>query len=358
MGLILLGIAMFAGTRRWMSTRIAEPVNLPISLAPGHIRTGPFRVNLRTDYEVYLAIGYDWQWDQAHPGCNPYQHLQTRWVLYRDGKIVARLDQPTTLPWPSWFAGSPGTYELDLEVLNDFRCLDSADPHLRLVADTEGYESAAFAIELAAIVVLYVGFCSLVFVPAVRALVPREAPIGVAALSTASQNFQWAQRLPLRRPISGLPGFGLVGGFIYAIMAMVMMVLTAPVTSTGVWVHLLKQGASPDKADAWTEAVVVHVRDAGAGRSPDLYVNSTPVAWEDLDRALKQKLAARREWVVYVDGDERVAWQNVVRVIDVAHGLQAKVVLLGRDTRKRSGYAEVSPISQNYRVWIVRTMPG
>ena len=152
----------------------------------------------------------------------------------------------------------------------------------------------------------------------------------VTGAASVGQNFQWAQRLPLRRPITGLPGFGLAGGIVFAIAAMVMMMLTAPLTPKGLWVHLLKPGAVPEKSDAWTEPVIVWVKDAGPGREPNLLVNSRQVAWTDLDRALKEELGRRREWVVYVGGDDVVAYQNVSTVIDVARGNQAKVILITR----------------------------
>ncbi len=47
-------------------------------------------------------------------------------------------------------------------------------------------------------------------------------------------------------------------------------------------------------------------------------MNLKLVAWEDFDPALKQELSRRREWVVYVGGDDTVAWQDVVNLIDVA----------------------------------------
>jgi hypothetical protein len=45
-GLIVLGIIARAGIQHWMDTRIVYPVDLPVSLAVGHIHTGPFRLNL------------------------------------------------------------------------------------------------------------------------------------------------------------------------------------------------------------------------------------------------------------------------------------------------------------------------
>jgi multisubunit Na+/H+ antiporter MnhG subunit len=83
---------------------------------------------------------------------------------------------------------------------------------------------------------------------------------------TVSLNFQWAQKLPLRKPISGSPGFGLVGGITFAILAMLMMLLTSPLTPKGLWVHLLKPAAFPEKSDSWTEPLIVRLRDPGPGK--------------------------------------------------------------------------------------------
>jgi len=340
LALILVGVGTYAGIQHWMATRIVYPLDMPISLAAGHIRTVPFHLNFRADYAVYLAINSSWQWERAHPECNPYQHLQTRWVLYRDGKVVDRQDQPTTLPWPTSFHANPGTYELDIEVLNDFRCVDAIGPHLLIIANTEYYETGAFALKTAAIVALYIGLCSLMFGSVVETVVrtaaQRETRIEIAeAAATAGQNFQWAQKLPLRRPISGLPGFGLIAGILFALVAMLMMLLTIPMTSKGLRVHLLKPGAIPAKSDSWTEPLIVRVNYAGPGKEATVFLNSRQVAWDDLNRALKEELSRRREWVVYVEGDECVGWSNIAGVIDAARGEQAKVVLVTRNNGKQ-----------------------
>jgi biopolymer transport protein ExbD len=338
LALILLGVGTHAGIQHWMATRIVYPVDMPISLAAGHIRTGPFRLNLRAAYSVHIGIPSSWQWEQAHPECNPYQHLQTRWVLYRDGKIVDRQDEPTTLPWPTSFAGSPGTYELDLEVLNDFRCADPIGPHLFIIANTEYYESGAFALKVAAVVALYVGLCSLVF-GVIRTITEPATRIQVAEPAATGQNFQWAQKLPLRRPISGFPGFGLMAGTLFAILAMLMMLLRIPVTPKGLAVHLLKPGAVPAKSDPWTEPLVVRVKYPGPGKQATVFINSRQVPWDDLARALKEELSRRREWIVYVGGDDCVGWSNVAAVIDAARGQQAKVVLTTVDNGEQDCWA-------------------
>ena len=84
-----------------------------------------------------------------------------------------------------------------------------------------------------------------------RAGVSRE--LGHSAIvtkpPTVGQNFQWAQKLPLRRPIVGIPAFGLLAAMVFAILAILVMMLTGAFQykSKGFWVHLLKPGAAPAK---------------------------------------------------------------------------------------------------------------
>jgi len=325
LGLIVLGVSGYAGIDRWMNTRTVSPVNMPISLAAGHVRTGPFRLNLRADYWVWISPGEWWKDDRQ---CTPYPRLRSRWVLYQNGRVVDRQEEPTA--YATSFHAGPGVYELDVEVLSDLRCLDAVHPHLEVNANTGDYESRAFALQVAAIVAAYFGLCSLVFVPVVRAVVQREKRINLTDSASVGQNFQWAQTMPLRRPISGLPAFGLAAAIIYATLAILMMLLTAFTTRTSYgWpVHLLKPGEVTAKSDTWTEPLNVRAKDAGPNQKPKLYVNSRQVAWEDLDRELKEELGRRKDWLVYVGGDDAVPWNDVTHVVDVARRYRAKVFLI------------------------------
>jgi len=144
------------------------------------------------------------------------------------------------------------------------------------------------------------------------------------------------RKLPLRPPISGLPTSV---GIIFGILTTLFLVIS-PVVPRVLWIHLLKVGEGPVKSNAWTEPLIVLVKEAGMGQRPNLYVNSRQVAWEDLDRTLKEELGRRREWVVYVGGDDYVSWQNVVDVIAAALGRQAKVVLItGPEGRTPAHYS-------------------
>jgi len=88
-----------------------------------------------------------------------------------------------------------------------------------------------------------------------------------------------------------------------------MLVMTASFVYTpqGLWVRLLKPGAVPQNSDPWTEPLVILAKDGGPGERPNAYVNSKLVALEDFDRVLKQERSRRREWLVYLGGDDTVA---------------------------------------------------
>ena len=328
LGLVLFvaGLTTFIAVQRWMDTRIVRPVDMPVSLVAGHIRTGPFRLNLKTSYWVTVDPGA-W-WSAGRACADEYSRLLTRPVLYQQGKVIdMRVREASHF---ATFYAILGEYALDVEVLSDLSCLDKGHPRLSVSAETGEYEDGAFLLKLAASVSAFIGVVLLVFLPSVRAVVSREEIVRVTDSVTVGQDFQWARRLPRRRPISGLPAFGLSGGMVFALLALLMMLLTAgfQYIPRGFWVHVLKSGQAPAKSDAWTEPLIVQVKDAGPNQAPKIYVNSKEVEWTDLDKVLKQELGPRRDWVVYVGGDDATSFQHVADVIDAARSLHAKVVLI------------------------------
>jgi hypothetical protein len=88
LALIVFGLAFYAGIGRWMKTRIVRPVDMPISTLAGHVHTGPFRINLRTDYMVIVSPG-DWGDNRE---CNPY--LKTRWALIEMARFMGATTGP------------------------------------------------------------------------------------------------------------------------------------------------------------------------------------------------------------------------------------------------------------------------
>ena len=328
LGLAILGMGSFVIVKRWIDTRIFVPVDIPVSLTAGHIRTGPFRINVEQGYSIW--IDFD-QSTYFNPMCSSYSTLKTTWTLYRDGRVQTQWDAPVLQDgYLEGFNATKGFYDLDVHVLADASCLNANRPRLRVVTSRDDDSFYAGVVLWTGAIFFVIGISLVVLDWRGGVFKEPEQSAIVTNAPSVGQNFQWAQKLPLRRPIVGMPAFGLLAGMVFAILAMLMMMLTGAFryTPRGLWVHLLKTGAVPVKPDAWTEPVIVVVTDAGPGQEPALSVNSRVVAWDGLASVLKRELSVRREWTVYVEGDDCVAWANVVNVIDIARSDGAKVFLV------------------------------
>ena len=56
LALILAGIAWFGGWSCWEATRIWVPLNVPVSLSQGHIRTPEFKINVEGTYVFRVEV--------------------------------------------------------------------------------------------------------------------------------------------------------------------------------------------------------------------------------------------------------------------------------------------------------------
>lgn len=324
--LFVAGLGTFIAVGSWYASRIFMPVNKPVSLSAGHIHTGPFRTNVEGEYSIWI----DFTRGRMDPMCSSYSSLRTRWVLYRDGQVTERWDSPILQDaYLEGFSATKGSYDLDIEVLPGGECLNAQNPRLKVVTGRADYEFLTALLQWPSVLCAVVGLSLVILARAARQDQESSAFVRLDVLPSVGQSFQFAQRMPLRRPISGLPGFGILGGMTFALLAVLMMLLTFGFQriSTGLPVHVLKPGQVPEKSDAWTEPIIVWLKDAGVGERPQVYVNSKPVAWDDLDRALKEELGRRKDWVVFVGGEDMVAYSNVTDVIEAARKCRAKVFL-------------------------------
>jgi hypothetical protein len=51
-----VGVAVFGIWTWWLSTRTNHPVDVPISMAPGHVRTSEFKINLKALYTIDIEV--------------------------------------------------------------------------------------------------------------------------------------------------------------------------------------------------------------------------------------------------------------------------------------------------------------
>jgi biopolymer transport protein ExbD len=328
--MLALGIASFAGIYYWFSTRTFFPVDMPISLAPGHISTGSFLINLKGDYDVEIETG---DGRLVPPECHSYDFVKANWTLLSNGRVVERWNEGTPYTYLGAFASEKRTYDLELNVLSDSGCLNPGHPRLRVyIVD---YVKKSYA-DLAALVmwisafVAAIGVC--LFLLNIGVFRATESPDSLRLTDSGSplEHFQWAQKLPLKKTFTGLPSFGLFGAICaVAFLIPIWIVTTWHTTSVGLRVLLLKPGAAVAANDRWAEPTVVRILDVGAGKEPRLYVGSKLVAWKDLRTRLNQEIFRHPPGQpVYVEADPELPWADIEYVVDEARGLKAEVVMV------------------------------
>ncbi len=368
---VLAAITLPPGWEWWVQTRTWVPVEMPISLAAGHVKTPEFSINLASKYEVQILVDHradpikiDCFLGVGYRDCKDSPALDASWVLHQSGRTVAQGGANTArrVFWGGegigTFFGETGRhYSVDLEIRRDSSDLNIASPRLRIEEATDlgwRYQRAQEAIFAWAVVFFVLGVILLILALVSRrreirernkisltALGPQAGSLYLGAVDseesvyehTCSPHFTWAQTFPLKPPVSGIPVFlfGVCTSIICILLMFVFMTL-GPVPSKGLYVHLVKPGRPAPGSDRWTEPLVVRIKDGGIGQQPELYVNSVPVPWDKLEEALREELSRRSEWVVYVEGDESLETGYPMMVVDVAHGLRARVYLLTPNT--------------------------
>ena len=85
-----IGLTSSAAIVGWMATRTFVAVDMPVSLARGHVGTGPFAINLRDSYQVRIRTD---EHREPFRSCPSYNSIKARWLLYQRGRLVASGDE-------------------------------------------------------------------------------------------------------------------------------------------------------------------------------------------------------------------------------------------------------------------------
>jgi len=323
--LALVSLATFVGVHHWMSTRTFVAFDSTISLARGRIKSGPFKINLRSEYQVEIDTGWESYFD---PNCPSYDRVKAHWALYRNGRMVAKWLESSPYTYLGGFNSEVGTYELDLDVLSDTSCLDPGHPRLLVHTDKSSYADYATPLLWISAVGTTMGLSLVVLgLIAISIEVPSRNT-RISDSESIGQYFHWAQELPLKRKFCLPPAFALLAAPCLIILIFVFMILLQPYPHKGLFVELMNPGLLAAASDPVAQPVIVQVLYNGPGAEPDVYVDSKVASWGRLDSALMDELKLRPKWIVYVEADANVGWADVARAIDVAKGLHARVVLL------------------------------
>ncbi len=97
--LILIAAAIYGGWKWWMATRTWVPLEMPVSLAPGHVRSREFKINLDAGFWIFVEV--ETKVDDEGVSCltgytsdycrkNGVRELRASWTLSDRGRVVAR----------------------------------------------------------------------------------------------------------------------------------------------------------------------------------------------------------------------------------------------------------------------------
>lgn len=339
--LLCAGLILLPAYKHWVATRTWVAFDAPISLAPGHIKTGDFRVNLSTLYQIEIVLnGYE---SGKHPECQDYDVIRVRWWLSRQGRVVTTWkdfsgnasDAPTSWLYLGAFQSSSGLYNLDVEIASHAPYLEAFHPHLRIsTGDSDyargGWIYATFLLASCLLIGVAVAFPLVSW----RAAGQEQVAHGesLAIFDTLRTECESARRKILpAQPASILPFVG----YVYALTCLIFLLLYLPFSplinwprSYGIPARVLRPGVIQAYAGPQITGLLVYV-----DRSGNLYLNSKRVTAKDLPRALQAEFSRRADWSVYVDGDSDADYESVVRAMDLVRSAQGRVIILTPNMR-------------------------
>jgi biopolymer transport protein ExbD len=341
----LSGVALGVWSGHWLNTRHWLLVNKPISLAKGHISTGPF--NLTIPGEYVASVEYDeFSWSQSP--CPEYQVLREKWIFNTDGKPTGAAetsDGNSYSPFSYDFESDKATHSVDLDVLSDASCLDARNPRLVVRGGSDVYDTVADFSNLFGLSVLLVLVGSVLLIQSVSRADSGERPHEsltpflprrlshsaiTASLSKASRPARTYatfrhRAFPRRDILSIIP----MTGYIYAVGWFViffpwfLLMSTWRWTSVGLPVSVVRLDASTVRNDDSFEPLVLTVTSSG-----QFLLNGKTMSPEELSTILTAALGTRPHWYVYVDADQSVAFSEVARAVGIIRGLGAQAVLV------------------------------
>jgi biopolymer transport protein ExbD len=337
---------------------------MPVSLSKGHIRTPEFKINLESSYsfEFELRPEFDFEGGPCLARFRCPSPLGTSWSLSKGGRVIAhgKSDPQDTLL--GTFGAGEGRYVLDLDVLQDGSHLNAGAPHLVVyegggtgragVNDAMGRAFLVFLLlEAAGIYVAIHGLREgraekrAAWVRAWSLTQPGPLPPlpdtrpQTTPTSAKARPFSWTSDRNRHRKLwlPNVPAFYRLSWFSLLVinvgmLLVVLFIILAPIQPMGLPVRLVRPGI-PAQSTPWLEPLRVRVADAGPKVRPHLYLNSQPIAWENLGTVLQKELNRRPpHWPVYVEGDPDLMWGSVGQAIDIIQGANGEVVLLGSAT--------------------------
>lgn len=335
--LILAGAAWFGAWAWWASTLIRVPLDIPISLAPGHIRTPQFRINGKSNYWIVVA----YQGDASK--------LNLSWTLSQLDHVIAKgsfdsdnvryySDPKTVNHEIGAFDADKGQYRLDLDVLED-------DSRGRISPELAVFEYGNAGVRaeeqrlnaLACFLFLAVIESYMIVRWAVHRRLDKRA-----ALERAYPLTERGPMAPLNRKGPSLAAKAPRLSFFSLILVNTLVLLWCVVVvgfhlehyqPHGLIVRLLTSRVTT-AAVPGIQPLRIRITVEKRGMPPLPYMDSRFIPWEEFSSVLEKEIRRRPYyWPVYLDGDRDLEWKSVAQAIDIIRGLHTEVILLTSHSR-------------------------
>jgi len=312
--LIVVGSGLLICSIHWLAPHQRVALDIPVSLSPGRITTGNFRVQPDALYQLDIELTRP-----IPAGCDPHSVLSTQSTLSVDGKI----ERQGFSPWEdsgliiSDLLGENRQYSFDVQIFPGASCLNAGNPRLKVRTHPEASEVYTDLIWLSLWSIM-TGF--VLPIQFWYREVFAEKPSLRIFPGMVIRNV-----LPVRkhRPIplmKDFPNFGLILGCILFIV-MFLSMITFRRSPQGLLVNFGKPSAVQWDTSPWRETLGVYVDDLG-----QLYVNRQRVTKQDLAARLKEELGKLMVWTVYFEANEKTRFADAVCAMETIQRSGAKLV--------------------------------
>jgi len=322
-GLTVLVTAIFVswGTNHRVQTRTFVPVDMPVSLERGQIRSGEFEINLRESYGIFVHLDDSFD-DSYEDGRCSFRNLgKDRWRVFRisrgpgtERQLWAHSNDTDDSFWRNQCQGVPGRYEVEWDVPTGAACLNARHPRLRVSTSSDEYLDFA---ALAQYPCLFLGGIGAM-------LVLRALWSWLAAFAPKPQlrmfpelvlrnviSRRWYRATP---PVKDLSNFGIVwGSILYVLMFTFAMNMPAP--SHGLFVDLKQRRSAAVLPSPWAETSSVYIGPL------QFYVNGEPIKRNELRGKLAGMLSKQMVWSVYLEAHPDCMFGDAVYAMDTIQGL-------------------------------------
>jgi len=341
---LLLAITIYLIPIRWIETRNFTPLDIPVTVSNGRIRTGDFKINLA---EAYF-VRFDDSRNSTHAGCAQDAWLNTRWTVFRNGQpLVVNHDdsfQPVSVSPVvgqrfDTFNANRGTYSLVVDVLPGAECLNVARVRLSVGTDESEYLEALGLLRTLLVFLIGTGIAMLIrfALESARGRFETERHDYLHIFQSHGYRYQFTP--PKLRPTPvffRVPDFGLL--FFIAVFPTViaLMLLTSPAGRMGVSARLVSPSRFKVNLDLPVKPLLVWLDAHG-----NYFLNEKQVAHDNLENALEHELTQRADHTVYFEGDGQAEIGDAIIAMNKIGLAGGKLIWLTPKTR--SEFAAQTP---------------